>query len=255
MNVLLITQARMGSTRLPGKVLKNIAGKSLLQIHLERLSRCEMVDKILVATTNGAEDVAIKDHVQKFALDVYRGSENDVLDRFYQAAIPFKPKWIVRVTADCPLIDWTVVDEVVRLAIKLNVDYCTNTLLETFPDGQDVEVFKFTSLEKAWLEAVLPSEREHVTPFIRKNSSFLSNQMFSSANSAADENFSHVRMTVDTPEDFEVITKLIEALGFSESWKQYAIHAISYNLSSINSAITRNEGYLKSLEKDKNEYE
>ncbi len=242
MNVLLITQARLGSTRLPGKVLKKIGGRSLLQIHLERLYKAKQVDKIVIATTNKEEDKAINDIAKELGFAVYRGSENDVLDRYYQAAKELSPLWIVRVTADCPLIDPELVDVVIEYAKENDADYCSNNLDERFPDGQDVEVFKFKCLERAWREASMNSEREHVTPYIRKN--------FNCLNYPLVENFSNVRMTVDEPADFELIKKLVEGLGTDKSWREYVNYIIFNQLGELNSSIKRNEGYIKSLRKD-----
>ncbi len=196
MKVLLITQARFGSTRLPGKVLKEIAGKSLLQIHLERLSKCKEVSQIIVATTDQKEDDKISDLVKNLKFFVYRGSEKDVLDRFYKAAKPYSPDFVVRVTSDCPLIDPQLVDEVIKFTNLNNADYCSNTLLEHFPDGQDIEVFKFQALETAWNETALPSDREHVTPYIRKNSSHFGGVKFKSVNYPTPNNYSHIRMSL-----------------------------------------------------------
>ena len=171
--IILITQARTGSTRLPGKILKEIKGKSLLEIHLERLKKCKNVSEIIVATTTNIEDELIYNKSIELGVSSYRGSEFDVLDRFYKSIENKNPDWIVRVTSDCPLIDPKLVDDVITYAIKNNKDYVTNILIEHFPDGQDIEVFKYTALKKAWENAILNSEREHVTPYIKKNSDFL----------------------------------------------------------------------------------
>lgn len=171
-NTILITQARSGSTRLPGKILKEINDESLLEIHLKRLNKCKNVSKIIVATTDKPEDKVIYDNAINQSFNSFRGSESDVLDRFYQALRNEKTDWIVRVTSDCPLIDPELVDNIIDFAIEKNVDYCANILIENFPDGQDIEVFKFSALENAWENAELLSEREHVTPYIRSNSDF-----------------------------------------------------------------------------------
>lgn len=152
---ILITQARTGSTRLPGKVLKEIEGKSLLQIHLNRLSKCKNISNIIVATTINEEDSIIYDKAIAWGFNASRGSETDVLDRFYQAVKDKNADWIVRVTSDCPLIDPELVDQVIEFAQLNNVDYVSNGFENQYPDGQDVEVFKFSALEKAWKEAKL----------------------------------------------------------------------------------------------------
>jgi spore coat polysaccharide biosynthesis protein SpsF (cytidylyltransferase family) len=222
LKTLLITQARTGSTRLPGKVLKTIEGKTLLEIHLERLKKCKRVNNILVATTTHPNDEIIFDNSIKWGFHSFRGSEQDVLDRFYQAAKPYEPDWIVRVTSDCPLIDPALIDAVIEFAQNKNADYCANNLRD-FPDGQDVEVFKFTVLEKAWKEATEKSDREHVTTFIRNNR----NSLFSLAEYTGQGNFSEVRMTVDDAKDFELIEHLIHELGTDKTWKEYAEHIIN----------------------------
>ncbi|MGY8923627.1 MAG: cytidylyltransferase domain-containing protein, partial [Flavobacteriales bacterium] len=151
-NVIIITQARIGSTRLPSKVLKEIEGKSLLQIHLERLKKSTYGNNIVVATTfeDGVEKI-IK-IAKSVEVDYYQGDTNDVLDRFYNAAKGKNPDYIVRVTSDCPLLDPVLMDEIIQIAVVNDLDYTTNTLIEAFPDGQDVEVIKWSALEKSWIE-------------------------------------------------------------------------------------------------------
>jgi spore coat polysaccharide biosynthesis protein SpsF len=180
----------------------------------------------------------------------YKGSVEDVLDRFYQAAKNINPEWVVRVTSDCPLIDPLIIDAAIALAKVNDVDYCSNTLIEHFPDGQDVEVFKFSALQKAWEEAELKSEREHVTTYIRKNINFNGGTLFSAVSFPCYANFSDMRMTVDEPNDFELIQRLINDLGANETWLTYTKHIINNNLYKINEDIIRNEGFLKSLKND-----
>jgi spore coat polysaccharide biosynthesis protein SpsF len=251
LNTILITQARTGSTRLPGKVLKEINGKSLLQIHLERLKKCLKVAEIIVATTVNAEDNVIFDKAIECGFSASRGSESDVLDRFFQAVKNKKIDWIVRVTSDCPLIDPELVDDVIRFAQDNNVDYCSNGFVENFPDGQDVEVFKFSALEIAWQNAILLSEREHVTPYIRNNSDYKGGSLFTSINYPCESNFSKIRMTVDESRDFELIEILINKLGVEESWLTYTNYILENDLTKVNDQIIRNEGFLKSLKNDK----
>ena len=248
---LLITQARCGSTRLPGKILKTVQDKTLLEIHIDRLKKCKKVDAVLVATTTNIEDKIIYNKSYEWGVLAFKGSENDVLDRFYQAAKPYKPEWIVRVTSDCPLLDPVLVDEVINFVQDGDFDYGTNTIIEHFPDGQDVEVLKFKALETAWKEAKKKSEREHVTPYILNNSSALGGTIFSSINYPCENDFSHIRMTVDESRDFELIKKLIIDLGADKSWEEYNNYIINNELTKLNDNIIRNEGYLKSLEEDK----
>lgn len=249
-NTILITQARTGSTRLPGKVLKEINEKSLLQIHLDRLKKCKSISEIIVATTTNCEDEKLYNLVVLWGYNAFRGSETDVLDRFYMSVKDKKADWIVRVTSDCPLIDPELVDKVIDFVQTNNKDYGSNTLIENFPDGQDIEVIKFSALEIAWRNAKLSSEREHVTPFIRNNSDFKGGHLFSAINYPCDFDFSKIRMTVDESKDFELIKKLINDLGIDKTWLEYTNHIIQNNLTEINDSIIRNEGLLKSLKND-----
>lgn len=251
-NALLITQARKGSTRLPGKVLKKINGKELLTIHLERLQEAKLVNKIIVATTIEKGDDEIFDLMRSKNIPVYRGSENDVLDRFYQSVkhLELNPKWIVRVTSDCPLLDPRLVDAVIEFAEKNNLDYAANVLKGSFPDGQDVEVFKYDALKIAWNQASKCSDREHVTPFIRNNSDYNGGTLFKAKDFTCAIDYSKIRMTVDEESDFILIQKLIADLGTNESWLTYAKYIIDNNLFEINGDIIRNEGYLNSLKND-----
>lgn len=250
MKTILITQARSASTRLPGKILKEIGGKSLLQIHLERLRKCKTVSKILVATTTNLEDKFIYDSSIKWGFRASRGSESDVLDRFYKSVKDDNPDWIVRVTSDCPLIDSELVDNVIRFVQEKNVDYGSNILVENYPDGQDIEVIKFSALKKAWHESNLMSEREHVTPFIINNSNFKGGSMFTSINYPCEFDYSKIRMTVDEIRDFELIKVLINDLGIDKTWLEYTNYMIQNGLTKINESIIRNEGLLKSLKND-----
>ena len=247
---ILITQARSGSTRLPGKILMKINGESLLDIHLKRLSKCNNVSKIIVATTDKPEDKVIYDYAIDRGLNSFRGSESDVLDRFYQAVRNEKPDWIVRVTSDCPLIDPFLVDKLINFAHNNNRDYCSNTLIENYPDGQDIEVFKFSALELAWKNANLLSDREHVTPYIRNNSDFKGASLFTALNYPCASNYSKIRMTVDEPRDFDLIKVLINNLGTDKTWLEYTNHIIKNDLNKINNSIIRNEGFLKSIKND-----
>lgn len=240
----------MGSTRLPGKVLLEVNKTPLLKIHLDRLSESKNVDKIIVATTDNVEDGIIEKLATEWGYEVYRGSEDDVLDRFYQAVKDLRPSWVVRVTSDCPLIDSQLVDSVISMAQVNNIDYCANVLIEEFPDGQDVEVFKFSALEMAWTQAKLKSEREHVTPYIVDNTTFKGGKLFRALNFPCFANFSYIRMTIDEPRDFELIHLVINDLGTKQNWITYTNHIIKNDLFKINSDIIRNEGMLISLKND-----
>lgn len=246
----LVTQARMGSTRLPGKVLLEVNKTPLLKIHLDRLNKSKNVDKIIVATTDNSVDDIIEKLSTEWGYEVFRGSENDVLDRFYNAVKNLNPEWVVRVTSDCPLIDPLLVDKVIEVTQANSMDYGSNVIDETFPDGQDVEVCKFTALEMAWREAKRDSEREHVTPYIRNNSDLNGGNIYKAISIKNDIDFSKIRITVDEERDFVLINKIIDELGPNKSWQEYVNYILTYNLTNINGNIIRNEGYLKSLKND-----
>jgi len=236
---ILVTQARSSSARLPGKILKEIKGKSLLQIHLERLKKCNNISEIIVATTTKSVDKIIYDKSTQWGFIASRGSEDDVLDRFYQAVKDKKADWIVRVTSDCPLIDPDLVDKIITYVQGNNVDYGSNTLIENYPDGQDVEVFKFSTLETAWKKANLFSEREHVTPYIRNNSDFKGGVLFTAINYPCDFDYSKIRMTVDEQKDFDLIEILINSLGTDKAWLEYTNYIIEKGLETVNNNIIR----------------
>ena len=250
LKTILISQSRTGSTRLPGKVLKEINGKSLLEIHLNRLKKCSKISEIIVATTINDEDVIIHDRSLELGFSSFRGSENDVLDRFYQSVKDKNADWIVRVTSDCPLIDPVLVDKIVTFVQENNCDYGSNVLVENYPDGQDVEVFKFSALKIAWENAILNSEREHVTPYIRNNSDFNNRSLFKAINFPCDSDFSKIRMTLDEQRDFDLMEILIHQLGTDKSWLAYTNFIIENDLGKVNDQIIRNEGLIKSLKND-----
>jgi len=202
MKTLAIVQARMDSTRLLGKVLLPILGVPMIELLLERLSHSKNIDQIVLATSTQASNEQLSKYVEDMDYSVYRGSENDVLDRYYQAACIYKADIIVRITGDCPLVDPQIVDSVINRFMEL--DYVCNINPPTYPDGLDVEVFSSSALSKAWKEASKDYEREHVTPYIRES------KCFTTANVTCAEDYSHERWTVDVSEDLEVIRKVFE---------------------------------------------
>ena len=252
MKILAITQARIGSTRLPEKILKTINDVSLLEMHIRRIQQSKLITKLKVATTDEPDADKIVEICNKLNVEVYKGSVNNVLERFYQTALPESPDWIVRLTSDCPLIDSVEIDKVIQFAITKDLDYVSNTLKPTFPDGIDTEVFKFSALERALKEAKLASELEHVTPYIWKNSDYMGGNVFKSDCVVNEVDYSDVRLTVDTLEDFKVIEKLIELLGNDKPWIDYVKALQTHNeIKEINRHFTRNEGYEKSINRDK----
>ena len=250
MKVVALIQARMKSTRLPGKILKKINNKTLIEILIERLKKSKGLDKIIIATSTDESNDILTDLISSLGVEVYRGSENDVLDRFYNALGNQSFDYVVRITSDCPLIDPVLIDKVIKHTVSNDVDYGSNCAInnEQFPDGQDIEIFKFKALKKAWEIAELPSEREHVTPYIRKNI----NKLFSSIFYENEINLGHIRMTVDTQEDFDAINVLVNELGDNKNWLDYTNYIINNPKKFNNQQIMRNEGYQKSLLNDKN---
>jgi spore coat polysaccharide biosynthesis protein SpsF len=209
MTTAIIVQARMTSTRLPGKVMKTILGKTLIEYLVERLRRVRLADDIVIATTTNDADQAIVDLCAQLDVVCTRGSEHDVLARYYEAARYVGAGSIVRVTSDCPLIDPEIIDRVIgyERAHAGQLDYVSNTLTQSFPYGMAVEVFPFSVLETAHREAVAEPEREHVTPFV-----YTRPERFRLAQVVDGADHSHHRWTVDTAEDFELVRRITEAL-------------------------------------------
>jgi len=203
MKVVAIIQARMGSTRLPGKVMKEILGKPVILWGLDRVSYSKLIDEIVVAIPYGKENDVIVDTIKEYndKIVTTRGSEDDVLDRYYQAAVQANADVVVRITSDCPLIDPVVIDNVIERFLDNDCDYCSNSLTRTYPRGLDTEVFSFKVLDEAWNKAKKDYEREHVTPYIIENP-----DKFKLVNVANDINLSDLRWTLDTREDFEFIS-------------------------------------------------
>ena len=209
MKTVIIVQARMTSTRLPGKVLKGVLGKPLLEYQIERLQRVKLADEIVIATTTNQTDNTIVGLCNRLSVSYFRGSEVDVLERYYQAATAHQASVVVRVTSDCPLIDSQVIDRVIEyyLQNESTYDYVSNCIKRSYPRGMDTEVFSFSVLEQAFLEATAQPDREHVTPFIYRQP-----QRYRLGHVIYAEDCSHHRWTVDTPEDFDLIKKIIEAI-------------------------------------------
>lgn len=205
MRIVIISQARMTSTRLPGKVLKEVLGKPLLAFQIERLQRVKNAAKIVIATTVNATDDPVEELCHRLGVDCFRGSEDDVLSRFYFAATEAGADAVVRVTADCPLIDPDIIDKVIASYAEGGCDYASNTLIRTYPRGMDTEVFSYQSLGEAFQEAKRQPEREHVTPFLYNRP-----ERYTLRSVLNDVDLSKYRWTVDTPEDFELIQCILE---------------------------------------------
>lgn len=255
MKILAITQARYGSTRLPAKILKEVNGMTLLEIHLRRILKSKEISKLKIATTDEEGAKYITEVADKLGVEYYKGSVDDVLSRFYGAAKSEEPDYVVRFTSDCPLNDPEVIDMVIDFALN-NPEYDYVTLDHcSFPDGICAEVFKYTALTKAFNEANLKSEREHVTPYIWKNGSAEGGAVFKTykfVNPKGSYSAQDFRITIDEPEDYEVIKCLIEKLGIYASWVEYIEYLLNHKeLYEINRNFSFNEGYEKSLKNDK----
>ncbi len=250
MNTLAIIQARCGSTRLPNKVLKELCGKPALQRMIERVQKSDCVDEVMVVTSIEKNNLPILSLCASLGVRVGVGSEDDVLDRFYQTAKLLRPDYLVRLTADCPCFDASLLDEALR-QMDAESDYCA-MLTESFADGLDLEIMKFSALERAWREATLKSEREHVTPYIRNHPELFRLQNFESPIGY----FGDHRWTVDEPEDFELVRRIYEhfaAAGRAEDFGYREIIGFldeHPEIKAINQKYRRNEGYEKSLRED-----
>ncbi len=247
--VLAIVQARASSSRLPGKVLRPILGRPMLSRQLERLRRCKHIGKLLVATSDDFSDQPIADLCVAESVACFRGSLSDVLDRFYQAANSFLPAHVVRLTGDCPLADPEVIDRVIEFYLQGDFDFVSNAIDPTFPDGLDAAVFRFRLLEQAWREAKLPSEREHVTPFMRHHP-----ERYKIGSYKGSPDRSYLRWTVDEPADFAFVSAVYERLypGKPDFSSEDICRLLDERpeLLRLNSGIERNEGLQRSQQQD-----
>lgn len=250
MRTVVIIQARMSSSRLPGKVLKSIVGKPILGNIVERLSWVPAINKIVVATSDEITDQPIYEFCRQNNISCYRGSLNDVLDRFYQAAREYRADTVIRITGDCPCVDPELVTQLINLFRQDNYDYaCIATGAgaifdkRRFPNGLDAECFRFESLEKAWRETTEAADREHVTPYIWRNK-----DIFKCGSLKPDKDYSNIRLSVDHREDFELVTEIFEALYNKE--KPFLMKDIidflqvKPHLLTLNQSFIGKEGYL-----------
>ena len=220
-NIVAIIQARMGSTRLPGKVLMDIEGKPMLFYVLQRLKRSKLINRIVIATTINPKDDIIEEFCNEYAVACYRGSEDDVLDRYYQTAKLYKADIIIRITSDCPLIDPQIVDATIRLHIKDGNDYTSNSLEKTFPRGFDTEALEFDALKKAKEQALESCDKEHVTMYFYKNPHLFKLGCYKAT---GELNRPKLRLTVDTIEDFTLIKNVFSKLYVKN--KEFNAHEI-----------------------------
>ena len=239
LKIVAIVQARMGSTRFPNKVMQPICGTPMIGLLLERLSKAKCIDRIILATSSDSRNEPLTEYVRSLGFEVYPGSEDDVLDRYYQAAKKAGADVVVRITGDCPLIDPQLVDAVVAKFKENDVDYASNTIPPTYPDGLDTEVFTFKALEIAWSQAKDPHFREHVTPYICESRQFVRTNFASETDSSGE------RWTVDEPEDFEVIRKVFEHFNPRRDFSWLEVLTLRQEhpeLFAANRHLVRNEG-------------
>jgi len=217
MNIVAIIQARMGSSRLPGKVLMDLGGEMVLGRVVRRLQRSRHISKIVVATTTVPADEVIVAECDRLEVLCFRGSEHDVLDRYYQAARANAADAVVRITSDCPLIDPELVDETVEVFRDKHADYASNVFPRTYPRGLDAEVFSFDALDRAWREAREAHQREHVTPYLYEHP-----QIFKLASLSGAADYSRYRWTLDTLEDLELLRTIYSRFHGRDdfSWKE-----------------------------------
>jgi len=199
----------MGSTRLPGKVMKTLVDKSVLEHVIERVKQAELIDEIIIATTELERDSILVEEAKRIGVKIYRGDEKDVLSRYYGAATEYNIDSIVRITSDCPLIDPKVLDEIVGFFYSGHYDIVSNagkdSSTRTFPRGLDTEVFSYAALQNAHLKANVTYQREHVTPYIYENSQSINYYR-------QEKNYSDYRWTLDTEDDFKAISKIYDYL-------------------------------------------
>ena len=248
-NIGCIIQARMGSTRLPGKAMLSVQNqKPVLYFVIKQLQECKLIGKIIVATTTNEEDNQIVNYSKNLGIDCFRGSSKDVLDRYYQCAKKYSLSTIVRVPSDKPLIDPEIVDNVVSVFNNNSHDYVTNFLSNpTFPSGTEVEVFSMNGLEKAWKKAKLPSEREHVTKYFSNHA-----EKFEITHLEHSENLSHLRWAVDRIEDLELVRLIVSKIKKRPILMKDIVSLFNKEpeLVKINKNVNRKEGNLKSMKED-----
>jgi glutamate-1-semialdehyde 2,1-aminomutase len=249
LKIVAIVQARMGSTRLPNKVMMPICGVPMIELLLDRLANAQELDQIIVATTEDKRNNPLIQHVKNIGYACEQGSENDVLDRFVCAAHKHQADIVVRITGDCPLLDPVIIDNMIVMFKNGKYDYITNSNPPTFPDGLDAEVMSFYCLEEAHKNSFLHSEREHVTPYLRAHP-----EKYRLGNYASNIDLSHMRWTVDEPEDFEFVSLVYHNLySGNDIFSTEQILALlkeRQGFQEINSRFERNEGYKKSFRED-----
>jgi spore coat polysaccharide biosynthesis protein SpsF (cytidylyltransferase family) len=241
----------MGSNRLPNKVLLDLAGKTMLERVVDRVKAIERLDSIVIATTTDPEDERIEREAKRLEVEVYRGHPTDVLDRFHSTAKAHNADAIMRVTADCPLLDPQIAANIIDTFLKTNSDYCSNLRQPTYPDGLDVELLTAQALETCWNDADLDSDREHVATYIRLTRS----DRFTIENVENEVDLSDMRWTIDEPDDLDFMRALLPELEINHGTDTGFIRVLEVlsehpEIARINSSISRNEGWMHSLADD-----
>jgi spore coat polysaccharide biosynthesis protein SpsF len=208
LNIVAIIQARMSSTRLPGKVMMDLGGETILARVVRRVSRASLIGNIVIATTHKAADDVIVRECNRLGIPYFRGSEDDVLDRYYRAAKENGAEAVVRITSDCPMIEPEISDSVVRTFLEQRPDYASNTLERTYPRGLDTEIMTFDALARSWREGTRAYERTHVTPYIYEHP-----DLFRLLHVKGEHDYSQHRWTLDTPEDIAFLRAVYDRLG------------------------------------------
>ena len=248
-NIGCIIQARMSSTRLPGKAMMSVQNqKPVLYFVIKQLQECKLIDKIIVATTTNEEDNQIVNYSKNMGINCFRGSSKDVLDRYYQCAKEYSASTIVRIPSDKPLIDPEIVDNVVTIFKKKSYDYVTNFLPNpTFPSGTEVEVFSMNGLERVWKKAKLPSEREHVTDYFSNHE-----DEFEITHIENSKNLSYLRWAVDRIDDLELVRLIVSKIKKRPILMKDVVELFNKEpeLIKINESVNKEEGNLKSLKED-----
>jgi glutamate-1-semialdehyde 2,1-aminomutase len=237
--VVAIVQARMGSSRLPGKVMRPIEGVPMIGLLLARLGRAAMLDGVVVATSDAPENSPLVEYVRSLGIQCFVGSELDVLDRYHRAAVQVDADVVVRITGDCPLVDPGLVDRAISGFLESGADYFSNITPPTYPDGLDIEVFRFQALESTAKESTKAHDREHVTPYLRESG------LFTTANFQGDDDYSGLRWTVDETVDFEVMANIFRHFGVATEFSWLDVLALQRNqphLFDANRHLVRNEG-------------
>lgn len=236
-----ILQARTKSSRLPQKVLRKIKDKTLLELYINRIRKSRLIDNIIIATTTEPEDNIIENLAKKIKIDCFRGSENDLIDRYYQCAKKYNADIIVRLCSDDPFVDYQIVDRAIQIFKDNQADFVTNHFDPTYPEGLDIEVYSIGALEKSWQEAKLLSEREHVFPYVQNNQ-----DQFKIINFTQDKDYSHLRWTIDYECDYEMTKVIYDYLyGKKPIFLQEDILQLLEKhpeISEINAHIKRKEG-------------